>query len=100
MDPMAKSIRSVPFEAWVWGCGLLALYLIDPGAPGRPDLCLFHRLGLGPCPGCGLGASIHDLLHARLAASWESHPFGIPALAILLGRIYTLVRETARTRAA
>ena len=91
-------VRSIPLEAWVWGSGLVALYLITPEAPGRPDLCPFHRLGLGRCPGCGLGASIHDILHARFAASWASHPLGIPALAILLGRIYTLLRETAGPR--
>ena len=75
--------------------GLIALYLVDPASPGKLDLCPLHRLGLGPCPGCGLGAAIHYLLHGRLADAWISHPLGIPALAVLLHRIYTLARETA-----
>lgn len=92
----ADSRRHIPLEALIWTAGLIALYLIDPASPGKPDLCLVHRLGLGSCPGCGLGAAIHHLLHGRLSGSWMSHPLGIPALAVLLLRIYNLVRETTR----
>lgn len=77
-------------EALLWTGVILAVYILDPVAPGRVDLCLFHRLGLGVCPGCGLGGSIHHLLHGDLGESWRLHPLGMPALLIIAARAVRL----------
>jgi hypothetical protein len=102
MDRQQIGIR-FPFlaEALLWTGAILALYVLDPAAPGRVDLCLFHRLGLGFCPGCGLGGSIHHLLHGDLAGSWRLHPLGVPALLIIGARAISLWRRsiTAAQRA-
>jgi hypothetical protein len=90
-------LRRAPFEAMIWVGGMVALFFFDPASSAKLDLCLFHWLGLGPCPGCGLGAAIHHFLHGDVAASWEAHPLGIPALSILAARVIGLL---ARPQAA
>jgi hypothetical protein len=84
-------------EAFLWTGAILTLYLLDPATPGRVDLCLFHRLGLEFCPGCGLGASIHHLLHGDLVGSWRLHPLGVPALLLIGARAFTLWRRSIAT---
>lgn len=79
------------FELLVWSGGLVMLAFMDPGTSSQSSLCLFHQLGISACPGCGLGHSISLLFHGNIIASFQSHPFGIPAVAILLHRIYTII---------
>jgi hypothetical protein len=81
-------------EALLWTGALLAVYVLDPSGPGRVDLCLFHRVGLDFCPGCGLGGSIHHLLHGDFAGSWKLHPLGAPALLIIGARAASLWRRS------
>ena len=97
---LRKRLRAVPravsIEALAWLGGLVFLYVVDPSGPGRPDLCLIHRIGriggigrsvgLTFCPGCGLGAAIHHAMHGDLAMSWQAHPLGVPALILLARR--------------
>jgi Protein of unknown function (DUF2752) len=56
-------------------------------------LCAFRLLGFKHCPGCGIGRSIHALMHGDLAASWHHHWFGIPALLIIIARIFSLIKK-------
>ena len=55
-----------------------------------PSLCLFKWAGVNFCPGCGLGHALKDALHLKFQSSFHHHPLGIPALLVLLYRIYTL----------
>ncbi len=55
------------------------------------SLCLFSLLGIGQCPGCGLGHSIYYALHLDLAASFQHHPFGIFAVLVIFNRIKQLI---------
>ena len=49
-----------------------------------PTLCWF-RLTTGlPCASCGLTRAVVLLLHGRLQESWAAHPFGAPALGLIL----------------
>ncbi len=49
-----------------------------------PTVCSF-RLTFGfPCATCGLTRAVVLLLHGRLLDSWAAHPFGIPALALIV----------------
>ena len=86
--------RKINLELWAWAGGLVVLACIDP-AQAHYSLCPFKALGFRYCPGCGLGHAISYLLHGQLKASWQAHPLGIPALAILLHRIFILLRKEA-----
>jgi Protein of unknown function (DUF2752) len=50
-------------------------------------------MGITWCPGCGLGHSIAFLLHGDIRNSFHAHWLGIPALVIILYRIYDLVKQ-------
>ncbi|MEJ6981139.1 DUF2752 domain-containing protein [Pedobacter sp. P351] len=57
------------------------------------SLCPLSNLGFPWCPGCGLGRSITSVFHGDLKSSFEYHWFGIPALLILLHRIFVLSKK-------
>ncbi|MEO7444430.1 MAG: DUF2752 domain-containing protein, partial [Ferruginibacter sp.] len=74
---------------WVTGLFLLATMNIEEA---HFSFCIFSWLGFTHCPGCGLGHAIHYILQGNLNASLNAHPFGIPALLILLHRVVTLAK--------
>lgn len=79
-------------EALIWIAALTALALTDP-AETCHSLCPLHNLGIGWCPGCGLGHAISWFFRGELLRSFEAHPLGIPAVAILLARIIAVFRK-------
>lgn len=87
-------LATIPLEAVVWAGGLAALALTDPRSEGVLDLCLFKLAGFAGCPGCGLGHSVAFLLHGEVGASFEAHPLGGFALAVLGARIVSLLGAT------
>jgi hypothetical protein len=100
----ANKLFSKYFELLFWTAALISLALSDPSKPGQYSLCPFKAMGFTWCPGCGLGHSISWLLHGNLTNSWHAHWLGIPALCIILYRIYSLLasrlsgNETFSTR--
>lgn len=76
---------------WVLGVGLLGL--MDPEGNHLFSFCPFSWALDNFCPGCGLGHAIAFLFRGELTASWESHPLGVPALAILVYRCGHLLRQ-------
>ncbi|GIV58628.1 MAG: hypothetical protein KatS3mg042_1541 [Rhodothermaceae bacterium] len=90
---MRSVMQRIPVEALVWTAGLAALACMDPEAEHLFSLCLFKNLGLPFCPGCGLGHAVAYLVRGDLAASWQAHPLGVPAVLMLTGRIVALVRQ-------
>ncbi|MFH1010677.1 MAG: DUF2752 domain-containing protein [bacterium] len=38
---------------------------------GLPSPCLFHLLGLGNCPGCGMTRALWQLMHGHFAAALD-----------------------------
>lgn len=77
-------------EALIWTGGLLALALINTDDSSHFTICPLKSIGIDFCPGCGLGSSIHYLLHFEIEQSFNAHPLGIFAFAVLLHRIYEL----------
>ncbi|RYY86543.1 MAG: DUF2752 domain-containing protein [Chitinophagaceae bacterium] len=71
----------------LWGAALVALFLLDPSADA-PSLCLFKAIGIGWCPGCGLGHAVHYVLHGQWRQSFEAHWLGIPVTALLLQQTF------------
>ncbi|MCG7857126.1 DUF2752 domain-containing protein [Flavihumibacter sediminis] len=83
-------------ELLAWVSALLWLYfMVDPGQQ-QPGYCPFHWLGFDQCPGCGIGRSIHAAMHLQWKVSWNYHWMGIPALIIILHRIYSLIQPTTK----
>lgn len=82
--------KYVEFVFWV-----LALTLLATADPHEHHftLCPLANLGFEWCPGCGLGRSITAIFNADFEASFRHHWFGIPALLIILYRIYQLGRQ-------
>jgi hypothetical protein len=88
-----KRITSIPIELLFWIMALLCLAMAKPETQGHVQhltLCPLANLGIEWCPGCGIGRSITHLLHGNLAMSLTFHWFGVPALIIILFRIWTL----------
>lgn len=85
-------LRKFPVEALIWSGAFLYLYLIQP-AQHVFTLCPLALLGVEWCPGCGLGLSIHYLLHGNFYQSLQTHWFGTLAVVILIYRIGTLIRN-------
>jgi len=85
-----------PAEMLIWIVGLGALYFLPPAADGHFSFCLFKLLGFHFCPGCGLGSSIHAILHGNWSQSFGYHWLGFPALLILTIRIIKLANQKTR----
>lgn len=85
-------------EMVIWIAALAFLAIHDPTAGTDFTMCPLNHLGIQWCPGCGLGGSVSFILHGDLAASFQSHVLGIPALCILLMRIVTLFRNSIHHR--
>lgn len=86
-----KYIRKLDIEAMFWLSAFIYLTLIDPYTPKHLNMCLFNLVGIDNCPGCGLGKSISMIFHGDFAGSFNAHPLGIPAILLILKRIYTLI---------
>lgn len=93
-----KTIRVIDIESLIWLTAFLYLALINPYEPKHFTLCLFRLVGIENCPGCGLGKSISMIFHGDFVGSLKSHPLGIPALILIVGRIYKLIRNTTKKR--
>jgi hypothetical protein len=83
------------FEAIIWIVALILL-AFAPIHHGHYSLCLFKNLGFDFCPGCGLGHSITYLFHGKIEASFYAHPFGIPAVIILIYRIFSILKQNKK----
>ena len=87
-----QQLKQFPLELFFWS---LALVLLATSASSvhHFTLCPLANLGFDWCPGCGLGRSITALFHGDVATSFKLHWFGIPALGLILHRIYQLSKQ-------
>jgi hypothetical protein len=89
---LLSHLKTIPFELIFWVAGLLYL-LLSPLAVELPmQLCLFRKIGLDFCPGCGLGESIGWLLRGEFGRSIETHILGPLAVAIIVHRVFQLAK--------
>lgn len=77
------------FELLFWIGALIGLYFLTENKTAV-SLCPFSLLGLGHCPGCGIGHAIHYALYLQLSVSFHHHPLGIFAVMIIFIRIKQL----------
>ncbi|HLF33779.1 MAG TPA: DUF2752 domain-containing protein [Cyclobacteriaceae bacterium] len=87
---LARIYYYFPIEAFIWLTILIALLIYDPAYDRHMSLCIFNRLGIDICPGCGLGRSIAFLIQGDLRNSLAMHPLGMPACLILSSRVINL----------
>jgi hypothetical protein len=81
------------FELLFWTAALLALAMTDPANKVHFSLCPLKAMGITWCPGCGLGHAISWLFRGDIRNSWHAHWLGVPALAVILYRIYDLSHQ-------
>jgi hypothetical protein len=79
------------FELTFWIVALTCLAFTNPAGESHFSLCPLKWMGITRCPGCGLGHAISYLFRGDIKSSFHAHWLGIPVLAVLLYRIYTLV---------
>ncbi|WP_428328076.1 DUF2752 domain-containing protein [Mucilaginibacter sp.] len=87
---MIKTLFAKYFELCFWVTGLVLLAMANPTEQSHFTLCPLKLLGITWCPGCGLGHSISFLFHGDISRSFHAHWLGIPALLVILNRIYVL----------
>lgn len=83
-------------ELLFWVTALVVLFFLSENIPGT-SLCVFSLLGFGHCPGCGIGHSIHYVLHLKFATSFQHHPLGIFAVIVIFNRIKQLIYPVKTT---
>ena len=91
-----KAPAYLSFELLFWLTALLLLATISqPQEAGHQEFsfCPLANMGITWCPGCGIGRSLSHLLHGHISESLRMHWFGIPALLILLSRIFILFKQ-------
>ncbi len=88
-----KFLQRIDIEALFWLTAFAYLTFINPYTPKHLDFCLFSLVGIDNCPGCGLGKSISMIFHGDFTGSFNSHPLGIPALILIIKRIYQLIKN-------
>jgi hypothetical protein len=79
-------------EVYIWIAGLLFLAFSNPFDHSY-TICPVKLISGYSCPGCGLGHAISFALRGDWEHSFAEHWFGIPALGIILFRIFRLLRQ-------
>lgn len=87
-----KVINSGILELILWIAALIGLYFSGGEAEHSFSLCPLDFLGFPWCPGCGIGRSIHYVMHGDFINSWAYHPLGGFAFVVILLRIVTLIK--------
>lgn len=83
----------------VVGMGIAAVLPVDRVDDG-PVLCPFRRLTGLPCPGCGMTRCWVHLMHGQWHAAIVANPFGIVAMAAVIGLAVAIVVRRVRGRPA
>ncbi len=87
-----KQLKQFPLELFFWSLALVLLATSTLWAH-HFTLCPLANWGFDWCPGCGIGRAITALFHGDLATSFKQHWFGVPALVLILRRIYQLSQQ-------
>jgi Protein of unknown function (DUF2752) len=85
-------VRIIGLEGIIWITALIYLALFVNPFETHFTICPLANAGFEHCPGCGLGNSISLFFHGYFKESFNTHVLGIPALFIILHRIYSIIR--------
>ena len=64
-------------EFLAWTLAFVFLFFMDVSTNSK-SLCVFKMIGFKSCFGCGIGHSIHSVLHLNFKQSLQEHILGIP----------------------
>ena len=90
---MVSLYRLVSLEGLIWISALIYLAFFNNPAEAHFTICPLSNLGFEYCPGCGLGSSISKLFRGEFSQSFGTHLLAIPALLIILYRIFSLIKS-------
>lgn len=82
-----------PLEFLFFASALVALYFANING-SQYSLCPLKALKINFCPGCGLGHSLHFIMHGHFKLAWQAHPIGFFAFPVIIYRICTLTNKT------
>lgn len=85
--------KLIGLEGLIWLSSIVYLFTLSDYDKNHFTICPLSNLGIDYCPGCGLGRSVSMVLYGNFIESIEYHWFGIPAILIILLRIFQLVRN-------
>ncbi|MFN3872035.1 MAG: DUF2752 domain-containing protein [Ignavibacterium sp.] len=85
--------KILTLEGIIWLISLIYLATISNQSEQHFTICPLSNLGFEYCPGCGLGRSISMILQGDIIQSFDFHWLGVPALIIILFRIFQLIRN-------
>jgi len=92
------AFSAIGFEPIIWLGALLWLGFSEPQSHSDFTLCPLRNIGISGCPGCGLGRSVSYALHGHFSESFQMHFAGMPAVLILLFRVFSLFKNATRNR--
>ncbi len=87
-----RFISLIGLEGSIWIAAIIYLAFFVNPYETHFTICPLSNAGFEHCPGCGLGNSISLLFHGYFKESFNTHVLGIPALLIILHRIYSIIR--------
>jgi hypothetical protein len=85
-------VKAIGFEGFIWITALLYLAFFVNPFEIHFTICPLSNLGFEHCPGCGLGNSIALIFRGDIIQSFDAHILGIPALLIILHRIFSIIK--------
>ncbi|MFY0651583.1 MAG: DUF2752 domain-containing protein [Cyclobacteriaceae bacterium] len=88
-------LNKLDVEVYVWTIGLLLLVFSNPDHH-HFTVCPIANVGFDWCPGCGLGRSVALIFRGRFLDSFEMHPLGFLALAVLSHRVVSLFNQSLK----
>lgn len=92
VNKLFKSIRLIGLEGLIWISALIYLALFNDPFHQHFTICPLANAGIEYCPGCGLGNSISLLFNGHFSESFETHFLAIPAIIIIVYRIYSIIK--------
>lgn len=85
-------VRLIGLEGFIWIAALFYFAFFVNPFETHFTICPLANAGFEHCPGCGLGNSISLFFHGYFIESFNTHILGIPALLIILHRIYSIIK--------
>ena len=82
----------IGLEGFIWIVALVYLAFFNNPFQSHFTICPLSNAGFEHCPGCGLGNSVSFLFNGHLSESLDTHLLGIPAIIIIVYRIYSIIK--------
>jgi hypothetical protein len=91
-DRIYGFVQAMGFEGFIWIAALIYFAFFVNPYENHFTICPLANAGFVHCPGCGLGNSIALIFRGNFNQSFAAHILGIPALIIILNRIYSIIK--------